>query len=118
MNEFTVYDGEQPVRFIGTLLSKATTDDGHKPRWTETEIYKTRAGSYIIHKVGGTRNSGERVLHSAQVSETAEGAIECLRFYDNDGVMTMRHIDRRALVEAVEHDDTLAHAWRGGINVA
>lgn len=117
MREYTVYDGEQPVKFTGVLLSHTTSDDGRKPRWTETEIYRTRAGSYIIHKIGGTRNSGDRVLHSTQVSETAEGAIECLRFFDDDGVMTMRQVDRRALLAAVLEDEALHAAYREGITV-
>lgn len=118
MEDYTVYDGEQPVRFTGTLLSSVTTDDGRKSRWTETSIYKTRAGSYIIHKAGRTRIEKERTLHSAQVSETADGCIECLRFYDQDGVMSMRWTDKRAILEAAALDDDLAAAYRQGINVA
>lgn len=118
MNKYTVYDIEQPVHFTGQLIGEATTDDGTRDRWSETKIYRTRAGAYIIHKVGNTRREGERLLHSAQVSDTPKGAIDCLRFFDDDGVMTMRRIDKRALMEAILADDTLADAFHEGINVA
>lgn len=118
MKDYTVYDGEQAVRFTGELLSAVSSNDQHKPRWTVTEIYKTEAGNYIVHKVGKSRIPNERELHSAQVSKTAEGCIECLRMYDADGVMAMRWTDKRALLEAMESDSELASAFREGISVA
>ena len=118
MNEYTTYDSEQPVHFTGELLASITTDDGLKDRWTEIEIYRTRAGSYIIHKNGNSRLPDDRVLHSSQVSETPEGCIESLRSYDDDGVMYMRATDKCVLLDAMDVDPDLAAAWKSGINVA
>lgn len=38
------------TRFEGTLLVEDTTDtdDRRKPQWTETEIYKTNGGRYVV----------------------------------------------------------------------
>ena len=118
MNEYTVYDGQQPVLFTGELLAQVSSDDGHKARWTVTEIYRTQGSSYIVHKIGMSRRQGERALHSAQISDTPEGAIECLRFVDPDGVTTMRWTDKRALLEAITIDEDLHAAYSKGFRVA
>lgn len=46
-------DGRQ-VRFEGDLIGEATSREPRSLRWSETRIWRTRAGSYIVQKVGRT----------------------------------------------------------------
>lgn len=120
MQEYTAYDGEQPIQFTGRLLAFVSSDSTYAPRqrWTEITIFRTQAGKYVIFKVGRSVVEGERDLNSTRVCETAEGVIESLRMIDHDGVMTMRATDKRALAQAMLEDADLEAAYKAGIRIA
>jgi EXLDI family protein len=54
MQSYELHDGPRIVRFQGTHLARKTSDDGDRLRWLELDIYRTRAGKYIVHQVGKT----------------------------------------------------------------
>lgn len=47
-----VQDGTRFLEFDGTLIGKATSDDGRAQRWTEVEIYATDTGKFVAAKIG------------------------------------------------------------------
>lgn len=112
MKSFVAHDGDRALKFNGTLIGSATSDDGHKQRWMDMCIYRTEAGSYIIEKIGRSRIAGEENRHSAQVCESAEGAVESLYQYDDQDVRYMTRVTREAAAAAALVDDDFATAYR------
>lgn len=80
MREYTVRDKfEDVIVFTGDKLSHATTRKTDNDRWTEINIYKTRAGKYVIevlgksvryHRRGSTCASGMEISGSQIGSES------------------------------------------------
>lgn len=118
MEEYTVYDGTIPVMFTGVLLGRGSSESPHKDRWSETYIYRTEAGSYVVSKIGRTRVPRERDLTSASVCHTPEGVIEQLWQLDDDEVRHMRRVDEVALLEAAKNDYDIDDAMRAGSYIA
>jgi len=118
MDEFTLTDGPGgAVNFRGTLLAEHSSFTPSKDRWTETKIYITEAGSYVLHKVGRTKLPNEEDRFSAQISEKPQGLIECFYFKDPDGVWTMRYTDRMCLYKAMDKDEALRLAFKKGVTI-
>jgi hypothetical protein len=61
MTEFTARNGAERYVFDGVRLAKTTTKEADSLRWTEINIYRTKAGKYVVEKVGRTLvyHSGE-----------------------------------------------------------
>lgn len=108
-----VQDGERTITFDGILIGSATSDDGHRDHWADIAIYRTQAGSYVVHIIGRTRlaHIGQVDRHKAQVSTAPEGAVESLYLIDDDGVRYMTNVAKRAAEEAAENDPDFATAY-------
>jgi len=69
-------DGQRPLIFEGTRLASVSTANGSvKSRWTEIDLWRTRAGVWVQHVRGCTRVRGEVTLHSATIFTTVEALI-------------------------------------------
>lgn len=92
MQAYTIPDQHDMVSFTGDRLAFAATDrDAREPRWTEIAIYRTVAGSYVVHKTGksdvfhrldGACNRGVRTPWD----DLPEEATACSRCWDIDDV--------------------------------
>lgn len=65
-----VDDFGRHTRFEGELLVEDTTDteDGHKPQWTDTAIYRTNGGRYIVWS-----EANYRIRHLTDTCRRAAG---------------------------------------------
>lgn len=108
---FTVYDGERQLQFAGALLGHASSARGGKSRWIEISLHKTNGGKYIISGVGRTTVKGETDRRWAHVSDTPQGAIECLHLFDSDGVRYLTRTAKLALADACAQDERLRDAY-------
>lgn len=56
---YTLNNGRRTTRFEGEKLVHATSRGHTVPadalRWTDVDVYRTRAGAYVLHKVGRSR---------------------------------------------------------------
>lgn len=53
--KYQVRDADGSItEFEGELLGSGTSQRRHSPRWSELHIYKTEAGTYVVHKIGRT----------------------------------------------------------------
>lgn len=71
MNNFDLVDDfGRHTRFTGEVLVEDTTDtpDRHKPQWTETTIYRTDGGRYVVWA-----EAQYRVRHLARTCRKALG---------------------------------------------
>ena len=52
--------GRVPIEFDGMQIAKITSDpNGHKNRWTEFKVFKTKYGKYVVQILGMTTIKGE-----------------------------------------------------------
>lgn len=49
---YQVRDGDRTLEFTGVLLAESTSQRRGNSRWIEFELYRTRAGSYVLARVG------------------------------------------------------------------
>lgn len=49
---YQVRDGDRILEFTGELLAQSTSQRRGNPRWIEFELYRTKAGSYVLARVG------------------------------------------------------------------
>jgi hypothetical protein len=105
-------DGLPPISFTGELIGDADNSisrDGNRAnRWTEVEIYRTKAGKYVGHVRSLTCWQGERNHDAATSTVTAGELIDWLR-KDNDG--ELGPVSQEAVEEAVKVDQGFAAAW-------
>lgn len=109
--EFHVKNYDQTLRFEGELLGHSTTHETGRSRWHEVSIYKTSIGEYVIHKVGRSEVPGEIDRNTAFVSETPEGAIECLYTRNRGGVKFLTFAAEEAYDAAARLDPALRKAY-------
>lgn len=50
-----VRDGNRVYQFEGELLAKSSSRQPGQLRWVEFELYRTKAGSYVLGRTGQTR---------------------------------------------------------------
>lgn len=126
---FSVKDWERTFEFRGVLLGHASSYRPSKMRWAEMSIYMTDAGQYIVSGIGQTvvkegdviwddRQHVQVVVEKdeqprawAHVCESAEGVIQSLYLYDDDGIRYMTNISRTALAFAMREDSDLRAAF-------
>lgn len=51
---FQVRDANRTLQFEGTLLAHASSERRGAQRWVEFTLYRTKAGSYVLSRVGQT----------------------------------------------------------------
>lgn len=51
---YKVRDGLDVIEFVGERIGHASTRKPDKVRWTEVDIYRTRAGNYVVVRVGAS----------------------------------------------------------------
>lgn len=51
---FQIRDGTRTLQFEGVELGSASSERRGAPRWVEFTLYRTRAGSYVLSRVGRT----------------------------------------------------------------
>lgn len=109
--QYTIPDRRRTLTFTGVRLAHSATRprDG---RWHEVEIFRTDDGQYVVHKMGGSTNEGEVHRHSAQVSNSPEGVVECMHSTDPDGVIYLTRTARDTLEAACAQDVALDAAYR------
>lgn len=52
---FEVRDGSRVLRFEGDLLAQSSSRLYNQDRWVEFELYRSKAGSYVLSRIGQTR---------------------------------------------------------------
>lgn len=52
--EHQVRDGERILEFDGDLLAESTSHRHKQTRWIEFKLYRTKAGSYILSRIGNS----------------------------------------------------------------
>lgn len=52
--QHAVRDGDRTLEFDGELLAESTSRYKNQPRWIEFKLYRTRAGAYILSRVGNS----------------------------------------------------------------
>lgn len=109
--EFEIKNYDQTLRFEGDLLGHATTHEPGRSRWHEVSIYKTSLGEYVVHKVGRSIVPGEIDRNTAFVSETADGAIDCLYTRNRGGVKFLTFAAEEAYDAAAKTDEALRKAY-------
>lgn len=80
--EHQVRDGDRILEFDGDLLAESTSHRRGQTRWIEFKLYRTRAGSYILSRIGNSI-----VFHQASCAlvpqyrlrqgEVAPGSVPC-----------------------------------------
>jgi hypothetical protein len=105
-----------PVEFTGWLLAEVSSehDQPGKDRWSETRIYKTTTGKWIVEQQGRTRVPGEEeALRKVFVCDNPVGVRMKLNKKQGRGPNArhyMRDMDLEALEDAAEADPELAPA--------
>jgi hypothetical protein len=72
------------LKFTGELLSSAESSandasgsySGSVGRWTELNLYLTKAGKYVCQRISYTKWLGERDSYEAGVHDTAEAVFD------------------------------------------
>lgn len=54
ISRIKVADQHQVLEFDGRLIGFASTETSETTRWTEIEIFRTKAGNYVVHRVGAS----------------------------------------------------------------
>lgn len=52
--EHQVRDGERILEFDGDLLAESTSHRRGQTRWIEFKLYRTKAGSYVLSRIGNS----------------------------------------------------------------
>lgn len=107
----TVRNRDQELRFDGELLAEGSSHRDGKLRWYEVEIWKTRDGRYVVHKVGASDVPGEDDRHSAILADTAEGAVAALYSRRPAGDHHLPLAAKLALEDAGATDSDLRDAY-------
>lgn len=114
MAQYTLYDLDNTqIQFEGRLLAHVSTEPPvNSKRWSVIDIYKTEGGTYIVHKIGMTRVTGENTRYSLHMSETPEGAVESAHASDSNGAVFLPRFARAALAQASLQDDGIRKAFQ------
>lgn len=103
----------QIIRFEGDLLGESSSREySFDPtRWSETRIYRTIRGAYIVEKMGNSSRPDDEIRSTIHRSDTARGAIECLQTQDDDGVIYFTRVAKAAIEDAIPDDPDLHDAY-------
>ncbi len=52
--EYQVRDGDRVLEFCGDLLAESTSHRHGQTRWIEFKLFRTKAGSYILSRIGNS----------------------------------------------------------------
>jgi hypothetical protein len=77
-------DGDRDIEFDGELIAEAETSannaspdySGDTGRWTELQLYRTKAGKFVASCVSRTQWQGERDTHEAAVCENEADVVD------------------------------------------
>lgn len=111
MKNFQVRDNKRIIKFEGVQLAGVTSRTSGKQRWIELAIYKTRAGTYVLHGVGRTQVEDEVDRHWVQLADDPEGIIDRLYLHNELGARYIPHTSRSLIVNAGERDDAIKQAF-------
>ena len=120
MDDIEVKNRARTIAFTGELIAEAksvpkkvgSSSLGELgERWTETRIYRTSGGNYVVAGVGKSTVPGETDRPWAHVSESAEGVVESLHAVDADGVRYLTHVNTDALEQAGAVDPDIRAAF-------
>lgn len=109
--QYQVRDGERVIEFDGDVLATATSKARGKSRWIELTLYKTVAGTYVLHGTGRSIVSNEVDRHWVQLAETPDGVIDRLHLRNDMGARYIPHTSQRLLKDAGERDDGIRVAF-------
>ncbi|MBN2493911.1 MAG: hypothetical protein JXR96_04905 [Deltaproteobacteria bacterium] len=93
-------DGKRSLRFEGELLAECSSKSHTGPnqnRWTEIDIYQTKAGKHVVQIVRRTCWQGEHDTYQAELCEEPEDVYRFLVDAE-DGLLT--DLAKQALKEA------------------
>lgn len=96
--EHQVRDGERILQFDGDLLAESTSHRRGQTRWIEFKLYRTKAGSYILSRVGnsivfhgrGCSLVSQYRLKSGDVAVDAAPCESCSPHHDEDELFPER----------------------------
>lgn len=108
MQEYEIFKGRSSTTFTGELLAAVSSqDETNKLRWTEYEIYRTKAGNYVIVIYGKTTKPGEKLKTNIIESSTPQGVLEALKFKNKQGNIYLTITAEKALEIAAQNDEGL-----------
>lgn len=112
MKQYTVRDGERLIEFTGVKLASVTSFEAGKTRWIDLELYRTRAGIYVLAGCGRSIEPGEVDRPWVQQSEDPDGIIDRLYLFNDDtGAKYIPHTSRRLLEAASANDVNIKKAY-------
>ena len=50
--QFSVWHAREEIVFTGTRIAHKSTENPQSLRWIEIDVYRTKGGRYVIHRVG------------------------------------------------------------------
>ena len=104
--------GLPPIVFTGERISSASNrygPNGHRNRWFEVRIYRTKGGKYVALFYGYTQWQGESDHLTADSFGSVGEVIDWLRLKYADGLLD--EVGQEAVEEAAENDPAFAAAW-------
>ena len=122
LRTITVRDQHQMLEFDGRLIGFGSTENDKSTRWTEIEIFATKGGNYVVHRVGASvlyhkANSNCTSGTLTRVSQLDANEIHepcdvCKpgRLKDLDGTDRVRRESDRHSADAVESTEALVQA--------
>lgn len=111
MKKYQVKDGERIIEFTGVRLARSSSFAKGKRRWITLELYRSRAGMYILCGCGHTTFAGEVDRHWVQQANEPAGVIERLYLYNDDDQKYLPHTARRLLSDAGAQDENVRKAY-------
>lgn len=78
-----VRDGQQELKFDGSLLATSSSGGEGRTRWVEFDLYRTRGGQYILSRVGRSLH-----YHSAECAVVRRNKIKAGTASDLDSSAT------------------------------
>lgn len=111
MKSYEVYDGERVFTFEGEVLAETTSWRPDKKRWIDLDLYRTRAGTYVLVGCGRTEVRGEVDRHWVQIADEPEGVIDRLTLYNELGARYIPKTSLRLLERASRNDEGILRAY-------
>ena len=104
--------GLPPIVFTGEQITSASNQygpNGHRNRWYEIEIYRTKGGRYVASVNYYTQWQGESDDLTADSFDSAGEVIDWLRLKCTDGLLD--EVEQKTVEEAAKNDPAFAAAW-------
>lgn len=102
-------DNTPNIQFVGELIASAASSDnramgrrysGEVGCWTELDLYKTKSGAFVCHKVDYTCLQGERDSFAGKVCKTLE---EVREFFGHNWLAKELY-DKAGIDDVIEAD--------------